>query len=96
MTKDLFHFNLCGTDGYKARLEAIMEANERIRSEVERRTAGTNFKKTTADTKTHAGVSAIASRFAGARRASAAVVSSVGGLGRRMSRALFKRQNTVG
>ena len=44
MSKDLIHFNLCGTDGYKARLEAIMEANERIQADVRKRTAGSNYK----------------------------------------------------
>ena len=44
MSKDLFHFNLCGTDGYKARLEAIAEANEKIKVEIQERSAGTNYK----------------------------------------------------
>ena len=44
MTKDLFHFNLCGTDGYKARLEAINEANKKIQTELAQRLAGTNYK----------------------------------------------------
>lgn len=86
MTKDLFHFNLCGTDGYKARLEAINEANKKIQAELAQRLAGTNYKvnyklslkfksvffqKTVADTTGHAGVFSVASSFGTIRQESA-------------------------
>ena len=43
---DFFHFNLYGTGSYKARLQAIAEANEKIQEELDEKKVGVDYKVT--------------------------------------------------
>ena len=42
--KDLFHYNLYGTGSYKARLQAIAEANAKIQEELDEKKVGVDYK----------------------------------------------------
>lgn len=44
MTKDLIHFDLCGTDGYKERIETIKAAQEKLEQEIMEKAVGSNYK----------------------------------------------------
>ena len=44
LTKDLIHFDLCGTDGYKERIQAIKDAQEKLELEIMEKAVGSNYK----------------------------------------------------
>ena len=44
LTKDLIHFDLCGTDGYKERIQLIKEAQEKLEAEIMEKAVGSNYK----------------------------------------------------
>jgi len=99
MVKDLFHYNLYGTGSYKARLQAIAEANAKIQEELDEKKVGVDYKVTIfelkrvhrrvkrpeVDVSGHAGVGRIASMWSACRRASLAALNAVEKTGRRAS-----------
>ncbi|CBY19293.1 unnamed protein product [Oikopleura dioica] len=96
---DFFHYNLYGTGSYKARLQAIAEANAKIQEELDEKKVGVDYKVTIfklnrvhrhvkrpeVDVSGHAGVGRIASMWSVCRRASLAALNAVEKTGRRAS-----------
>ncbi|CAG5110012.1 Oidioi.mRNA.OKI2018_I69.chr2.g4465.t1.cds [Oikopleura dioica] len=110
LTKDLIHFDLCGTDGYKERIQLIKEAQEKLEAEIMEKAVGSNYKKMSADTSTHAGIEKMAEKFGGASRRASSVsnlsdaelereallaLTSKDTLGRRMSVKSHRRESLM-